>query len=421
MENTIMDKIRSGQSFLYREGGLPSMIIEARMKDTVQGNSLKQALTLALVRYPYLSYKMVENGSEFYLAQNPLPFIVEETTKFHSLGNKDINYHLIDITYSGKNISIAYQHGLCDGRGIMPFVSTLLYYYCTNHYKKHFAADGIRLAGEPLLPGETADPCAANLQTGETQIPRVHTDGFALPDAIASLGQSEYFRYEVKIRHGSFMQFVKANNSTPAIAMALLLAKAIKAVYPSAKEPVVCNLAVDLRHGIHLDNTFKDCVGSVNLPYTAEMEDLPFSEQSAVYKKLVKEYKDEDNLKQEINKQVYLYEKLDALHSVAERKQMLSFLNNFIANTFIVSYVGQTKLGECEKHVDSLQTYTSGTKGLSMQIMSVGSSVTVNFMQSFRTDTFIKAFAQNMDEAGFEFSVSEIIETSSIPKDSIQQ
>ncbi|WP_187150862.1 hypothetical protein [Treponema endosymbiont of Eucomonympha sp.] len=31
MENTIMDKIRSGQSFLYREGGLPSMIIEARM------------------------------------------------------------------------------------------------------------------------------------------------------------------------------------------------------------------------------------------------------------------------------------------------------------------------------------------------------------------------------------------------------
>jgi hypothetical protein len=203
--------------------------------------------------------------------------------------------------------------------------------------------------------------------------------------------------------------------------MALLLAKAIKAVYPNAKEPVVCNLAVDLRHGIHLDNTFKDCVGSVNLPYTAEMEGLPFSEQSAVYKKLVKEYKDENNLKQEINKQVYLYEKLDALHSVAERKQMLSFLNNFIANTFIVSYVGQTKLGECEKYVDSLQTYTSGTKGLSMQIMSVGSSVTVNFMQSFRTDIFIKAFAQNMDEAGFEFSVSEIIETSSIPKDSIQQ
>ncbi len=133
---------------------------------------------------------------------------------------------------------------------------------------------------------------------------------------------------------------------------------------------------------------------------------------------ILKEYKNANNLKNEVNKQIFLYNKLDELHSYQEKMKMLSFFNNLISNTFILSYVGQTKLGECDQYIDSFYMYTSGTKGLSMQMMSAGKYITINFMQSFATDKFINAFAKSMEESGLEFSVSDIIEYT-VPKDSI--
>ena len=43
--------------------------------------------------------------------------------------------------------------------------------------------------------------------------------------------------------------------------------------------------------------------------------------------------------------------------------------------------------------------YPSGTTELTMQMLSAGGSVTIDWMQSFETDQFINAFARKM-EAG---------------------
>ncbi len=416
--STYMEKIRSGQTFLYRDGGQPSMVIDARMKDNIWGNSLKKALKLSLLRYPYLTCKIIEKNGDFYLVDNSLPFIVKETARLHSLGSAQVNYHLIDITYIGKTIHIAFHHGLCDGGGIMPFVKTLIYYYCTLKYQIKLEAQGIRLADEPLLQYETAEPLSKRLKTNETQLPNVQKDGFVLPDSINSIGKNRYFRYEVKIQHERFMKFAKENNATPAIAISLFVSKAIKSIYPVTDKPVICNLASNLRKGINMENTFKNCVGSICLLYPDEFESMAFKDQAAAYRKILKDAKNKDNLKREINKQIYLYDKVDELHSYEEKKKMLSFLDDLITNTYVLSYVGQTQLGDCEKYIDSFHAYTSGTVGLTIQMMSVGEFITINFMQSFNTDQYINAFAQNLEEAGLEYTISNIIEYS-IPKDSI--
>lgn len=417
--STCMDKIRSGQSFLYREGGMQSMVVDVRMKDTICADSLKQALDKALLRYPYLTYKMVEKRGDFYLVQNPLPFILEETTELHSLGSEEINYHLIDITYKEKTIYISFHHGLCDGRGIMPFVKTLIYYYCTYKYNDKFNAQDIRLAGENLLPKETEEPYGnGRIEVNETNLPKVYKDGYALPDSINSVNNNKYYRYEIKINHKNFMKFTKENNATPAIVIALLVSQAIKNIYPNAEKPIICNVASDLRNGINMDNTFKNCVGSVSLPYIDKFEKLSFKEQVSVYRKMIEEHKNTDNIKRELNKQIHLSDKLDELPSYEEKKKMLSFFNKLITNTFILSYVGQIKLGDCEKYIDSFHMYSSGTTGCSLQMLSVGKYITINFMQSFKTDKYIKAFAKTLEESGLDFSISDIIEFTT-PKDSV--
>lgn len=47
-----MRKIRSGQAYLYRDGGIRSTVIDIRMKDKVRGDLLRRALEKTMVRYP---------------------------------------------------------------------------------------------------------------------------------------------------------------------------------------------------------------------------------------------------------------------------------------------------------------------------------------------------------------------------------
>lgn len=142
-----MEKIRSGQAYLYRDGGLNCTVIDVRMKDKVRGEYLRRALNKALKRYPYMASKLVEKNGDFYIEKDRVSMVAVNTDKFRALGSMSTGYHLIDITYTENRIRVAFHHALCDGRGVKPFVETLIYYYCCFKYNKNLDATGVRLAG----------------------------------------------------------------------------------------------------------------------------------------------------------------------------------------------------------------------------------------------------------------------------------
>lgn len=71
------------------------------------------------------------------------------------------------------------------------------------------------------------------------------------------------------------------------------------------------------------------------------------------------------------------------MDSYEAKKKMMSFFNNICLNTFIISYLGQTTLGECEKYIDSMHLYSSGTTGLVINMLSAGEYIT-GFFAEFR-------------------------------------
>ena len=114
----------------------------------------------------------------------------------------------------------------------------------------------------------------------------------------------------------------------------------------------------------------------------------------------------------------YLVNKLAERDSYEAKKKMMSFFNDISLNTFIISYMGQTKLYDCEKYIDSLHMYSSGTTGLIINIQSVGEYITIDFLQSFETENYINAFIKVIQEAGLDFKISEKIEFRT-PSDSV--
>ena len=81
-----MEKIQSGQAFLYRESGLNGTVFDIRMKNKIRGDYLQMALTSTLQRFPYMGSKLVEKNGDFYLEESVISMNVAKTTKLRQWG-----------------------------------------------------------------------------------------------------------------------------------------------------------------------------------------------------------------------------------------------------------------------------------------------------------------------------------------------
>lgn len=260
-----MKQIRSGQSFLYRTNGYDSTVVEIRMHDKVTGSYLQAALTNTTRRFPYLTQKLVEKGGAYYLHRDDNSMVAVKTDKFRTLGSMATGYHLLDVTYTGNCIRVAFHHGLCDGRGVMPFIEAILYDYCCQKYHKKFSSDGIRLPGETIPEEETAEPFSREFyEVNEQAVQPVEHDGFALPEST------------------------------------------------SAPEALARR-----------------------------------------YRELLSAQREPNAVKAALNKQIGLFNKLDKLHTLEEKRQLMSFFNGMVNNTYVISYMGRLRLNDYAQYVES--------------------------------------------------------------------
>lgn len=403
------EKVRSGQSYLYLKKGMQSEVIEVRFQKSVCGAFLNRAIIETLKRYPYFNTRLVEMDGDFYIVQNDVALTARKTCKLVSLGGISCNRHLIDITYYDGSVYVSFHHALCDGRGIKPFVETLIYYYCGLAYRSRDDGKGIRKAGEPLLEGETADPFMRSYEFDRTkEFLSLSREAFALPEKAEADEKTDY-RYEVKIPHDRFMAVCKENNATPVILLSLLMSRGISKMYPDCLAPINANIATDMREALGADNTFKNCVKSMILPYDRAFEKLSLKEQGTAYRKILNAQRDYDYCKREANAIVGLLNQLDALNSYEEKQNAMSFLEGMALNTYVVSYLGQFILGSNAAFIESIHLYNSGTAGLGINMISGGDAFILDFKQNFASDRYVQTFSRELKALGIEHSVSDAI------------
>lgn len=400
----LREKIKSGNAYLYREGGVQSTVIETRMKDVIDKRCLRYALEKALKRFPYMSSKLYEENGDFYLEKNDAKIIVEERMALKSLGGYENNYHLIDVSFYGKTIFLSFHHGLCDGEGIKPFLKTILYYYCRVKYEEFYEVDGIRCENDEMLEGELIDPLnLGKFEVDENKKLNLSRDGYEIPEIDMKIKDEFNFRYEIKIKEEDLIKCFKENNASPAVGIALLMSKAIKNVNKDANKDIICNMASNMRHEIKCDNTFKNCVRSLILPYSKEMEDKTFKENATKYREIIKLQREENEVKAAFNSQVSLVEKLDEFNSFESKKGMMTFFENIKLNTFILSYLGKIDIGEYNKYIEEYHLYSSGTKGITLNMVASEKYITVDLLQSFNDDAYIIKFIEELDTLNIKY------------------
>ena len=403
------EKIRSGQSYLYKKYGMESEVIEIRLKKKVTGSFLNEALRTAMKRYPYFNTKLIEKDGDFYILQNEQSLIAKRTKELARLGHISCGYHLIDITYYDCSVYVSFHHALCDGRGVLPFVETLIYYYCGLAYGRKPCPEGVRLAEESLLPGETADPFQKEYSFNQDkEFISLSRDAYAIPENVAAEEVTNY-RYEFKIYGDEYIKVCKESHATPAILLALLMSKGIAELYPDYDKPIHANLAADIRDALNVPNTFKNCVMSMALPYDREFAKKSLSEQAEEYRHILKAQRDRDYCRKQANAMIGLSDRLDSLESYEEKQKIMGFFEGMMLNTYIISYLGKFKLGENAQYVEDIHLYNSGTIGLGINMIACGEEFVLDFKQNFPSDKYVRAFCSELEKMGIGYSVSDRI------------
>ena len=413
-----LERIRSGQAYLYQKNGMESEVMEITFRGKVSGSFLNQALLETIKRYPYLNTKLVELDGDFYIIQNEMALTARKTQSLAKLGHISCGYHLVDVTYYGSTIYVSWHHALCDGKGIKPFVETLIYYYCKLKYKSKASAEGIRLSSSALLPNETTEPNLGSYTYDESKfdVP-VSRDACAIPENVVEEHDTDY-RYDVQIPASSFMKVCKENHATPVILTSLLLSEGIASLYPDFDKPINANIAVDIRDALDLPNTFKNCVRSMPLPFSRDFLEMTLSERAEKQRAILGAQRDRDLLRKAANSSLGMFDKLDTLPSYEEKQKMMDFFNGMLINTYVISYLGQMTLNENAKYIEKMCFYNSGAAGLGVTMLSVGDKFCLNFKQSFESDKYVKAFLAGLDKLRIEYKASGAIPFVT-PKDSV--
>lgn len=403
-----MKRIRSGQSFLYRAKGYGSTVIEIKMKDRISGGPIQRALSSCKKRFPYLVRKLVEKNGVYYLAPDYNSMVAACTEKFRKLGSMATGYHLVDVTFFRNIIRVSFHHGLCDGKGILPFVESLLYYYCSFRYRKEFSSDGIRVLGQVIAPEEDREPFAHDyLPFDDSKVYNTDTTAFHLPEAVADPSISR--RTEFIMDENRFVSAAKGVGATPSLFAAILISCALQKLNMDAGEPVMCNLAMDMRKVLGIEKTHCNCISTAYLPFSASDLESDMKTIAANYRKLLDRQREDNTVKTNVNRQIYLYNKLDGLKSLDEKRRMMAFFDKMINDTYVLSYLGRLKLNDCNQYVDSARFYNNAVSGLVVNMLCAGGRMTIDVLQGFDDTKYADAIHTAIEPYGLLESRSGMI------------
>ncbi|WP_321386404.1 hypothetical protein [uncultured Enterococcus sp.] len=402
-----MRKIRSGQSFLYREQGYNSTIIEVNMNDIIHGELLQAALEKTTERFPYMMDKLVEKESSYYLCpNNSVPMQVAKTTNFRSLGSKEVGYHLLDVTFIDNSIRVAFHHAFCDGRGVKPFVETLVYYYCCLKYEKVFSCEGIHIVEEVPDASEVMEPFGSQpFDVNENDIRSVDRDGFSLPES--TISPKGCYRTSIMVNQAEFVSFAKAHKATPSILTAILVSSSIHQIHPEADKSIICNLAIDFRPALSMKNVHKNCTGIIYLSYSKADSKREIPNLASTYRALLSDQRNANAVKASVNSQIALFNRVDQAKTMKEKQELLSFINNTCLNSYVISYLGQMNFNDFGKHVNSAHLYSGEIKGLTVNMVAAGDTISFDFIHGFENNEYTKGFLENLDNIGINYTSTE--------------
>ena len=390
--------------------------VKIQMKETVDGQILRQAAERAFRRFWYFA-KTVRLGPDdaFIFENTGMPIVVKEETEVPVvLGSAETHGLYFCVTYTDKTIFFNFAHNFCGGCGAMPWIQATLWQYLTDRYRTAVSREGIVVPNDPVYAREMAypdaealpddEPLGGGYKGGNSYIPmEEYMTYFSNPSA-----GTVY--YPIEIGNKELMKYAKENDGSPNSILCAVFFKALSRVYrdnPQAAQ-ISAKIVANYRNDVGCPYTYRDLVRLLHVKYTADMADWSIEKLStmtrgSMYLQMqpefgVQEYKKLVEFRHGIDEQKTFQEK--AGYALTN-----SLMRADVTDTFTVSYVGNISWGGLAEYIESVNSITDGH--LMLEVNSLPDKFCISFEQFTDDRKYLDAFLQVLDEEGISYTAGE--------------
>ncbi len=334
------------------------MRVLVRLKERVDKEVLNRAVQLSAKRYPYFCRKVIRRGDDYEILHNEAPIPVNEGSAGICFGSEEANGHFLAVCFRDKNIWLDLYHSMADMKGFLPWVKTVVYLYLTEKTGKALPSDGIRLPGEAFLEGETEDPFADVLITDDIYpLFQVKPAKNFFPDRRYAEGPGR-IRYYMTVSEAGLMELAKENDGSPVAASSFFVKEMFGKLFPDREGlPVVAGIAHSLRDLCRGEENYHDQTTLFNVRFDERMNALPFDRQMTCCRGQIILQGDPENMLYEIRRKAEFANKLDALKTAEEKRNLYRMTPDQVVNypeTFAISYLGKTDWGSITDALDGV-------------------------------------------------------------------
>lgn len=381
--------------------------IEVTLKYEINPNMLEKAVNTAIKRYPYFAIKLAEKDGNIIAVPNDFPIVVYKDGKVLPLGCKELNYHMLALSYVDKKINFYVTHVITDGCGFVPFMKTVLYYYLCEFLGCELPSDSIRLSDEPLLDGETANPYPEELMKNakpfyvapNKEYFRLTEGGYVTDDVRIS--------YNFGAKESDVMKFSHENDASPCALFSSIMAKAIWDVHPDVTKDLVSAVSFNMRGGLQCLNNYRMLCNALLVRYPKQLNNSIVRKICTCTRGSIMAQSQSENSLFFAQQKRKMLESILELPDVNSKRETLSkiALDDSTDNTFSVSYVGRIDYGALQEHIDCVRNFTDGStyRTVFIEISSFKGWFYISMQQGFSNDVYYRALLKQLKENDIEF------------------
>ena len=384
---------------------------EVDIIEEVDPDCLQRAVDTAFVRFPYFSVQLVIKNNYYNVDPNPRPHNIIQSKDRITLGSKEVNYHLVVVSYYGNRIFFNVLHSLTDGTGRVPLTKSVLYYYFRYRFPDNpMDPEGIYLADSEPFPDERRLPLSfEEVKDAKPTYFRKIGKAFKLSerDLIKDNQQTEY---RFKINEKEFMQLNKSSDASPGVLVSALLAQTTWALHDNIDKNIVINLCMNMRPGLGNKHSHLPIYTNIPLHCQPRMKNFPLDRLCTCLRGMVILQSEEENVRYLYKQLVLGYTKLRTIPSIEERQRVMSRSlyqeEGTLSATFLTSYVGRSNFGCLTPYIfatfSTVDTIPDG--GAMIEVSCIDGYFYFTFLQDFSTDVYVKKFIGLLREKGLVVS-----------------
>ncbi len=399
--------------YQFSENESGSIVMNIELKSPVDKDALDRALSKALKRNGAfrLSAFIDEAGNLLFDDNMRKAEIYELDSRCVLWGTDEVNGYLFRVMAGGCRIVIEVFHGITDGRGMLEFSKTLLYFYFTTLGHEINPEGKVLTDKTPVHYTEMADTMRLYAEPGHKPYFNVDTQKkiFSIPEQRFPLDSAAHTRLiQFHFNTGDFMAVSRRARSTFTAVLSVIIGNAMNKLYSGRRDLIMMDSAIDVRP-FYDNHTLSNFVELFKIPFPDSMFELdPDSQARLAHDYVMRIQINRENFDYKIYETWKLRNRIYR-GPLTDRTALRGFREGFWnahdhISTFFTTNVGPCHMpSEMESLVEYADMYVSAMvyHPLFSVLSHRGRSV-VTLIQRFESDALAKAVSKELKENGIE-------------------